>query len=94
MEIKHKSIGSKGIFYTEVDGKKLAEMTYSKAGEVLIIIDHTEVDESLKGKGVGKQLVHAAVAFARTAGIKILPLCPFAKAVFDKTPDYQDVLSI
>jgi uncharacterized protein len=93
MEIKHKSLGSKGIFYTEVGGKKLAEMTYSKAGESLIIIDHTDVDESLKGKGIGKQLVQAAVEFARNSEMKILPLCPFAKAVFDKTPNFQDVLS-
>lgn len=93
MQIKHKEIGSKGIFYIEEHGEKLAEMTYSKAGETLIIIDHTEVSEKLKGKGAGKQLVQAAVDYAREHTIKILPLCPFAKAVFDKTPEYRDVLS-
>lgn len=93
MQIKHKEIGSKGIFYIEENGEKLAEMTYSKAGETLIIIDHTEVNARLKGKGAGKQLVQAAVTFARERKIKILPLCPFAKAVFDKTPEYGDVLS-
>lgn len=93
MQVKHKEIGSKGIFYIEENGEKLAEMTYSKAGEMLIIIDHTEVNEKLKGKGAGKQLVQAAVDFAREHKIKILPLCPFAKAVFDKTPEYNDVLS-
>lgn len=93
MQIKHKEIGSKGIFYIEENGEKLAEMTYSKAGHTLIIIDHTEVNEKLKGKGAGKQLVQAAVGYARKHQIKILPLCPFAKAVFDKTPEYGDVLS-
>ncbi len=33
-----------------------------------------------------------AVAFAREKNIKIIPLCPFAKKVFDKTPEYSDVL--
>jgi predicted GNAT family acetyltransferase len=93
MQIKHREIGSKGLFYIEVEGEKLAEMTYSKAGDSLIIIDHTEVSEKLKGQGAGKQLVYAAVDYAREHKIKILPLCPFAKAVFDKTPDYSDVLS-
>ena len=93
MQIKHREIGSKGLFYIEIEGEKLAEMTYSKAGDSLIIIDHTEVSEKLKGQGAGKQLVQAAVSYAREHHIKILPLCPFAKAVFDKTPDYSDVLS-
>lgn len=93
MEIKHREIGSKGVFYMEIDNEKLAEMTYSKAGDKLIIIDHTEVSEKLKGKGAGKQLVQAAVDYAREHKIKILPLCPFAKSVFDKMPEYQDVLN-
>ncbi len=93
MQIKHREIGSKGLFYVEGDGEKLAEMTYSKAGESLIIIDHTEVSDALKGKGVGKQLVEAAVDHAREHHIKIMPLCPFAKAVFDRTPEFNDVLA-
>ena len=93
MQIKHREIGSKGLFYIEVEGEKLAEMTYSRAGDSLIIIDHTEVSEKLKGQGAGKQLVQAAVSYAREHNIKILPLCPFAKAIFDKTPDYSDVLN-
>jgi hypothetical protein len=71
----------------------LAELTFSKAGDKLLIIDHTEVSEKLKGKGAGKLLVDAAVSHARSKGIKILPLCPFAKSVFDKTPEFKDVLT-
>lgn len=93
MQIKHREIGSKGLFYIEEENEKLAEMTYSKAGDSLIIIDHTDVSEKLKGKGAGKQLVQAAVNYAREHAIKILPLCPFAKAMFDRTPEFGDVLS-
>lgn len=92
MDIKHKHTETKGIFYVEENGKRPAEMTYVMAGAQKMIIDHTGVDESLKGKSVGKQLVGAAVAFARENKIKILPLCPFAKAIFDKVPEYGDVL--
>lgn len=93
MEVKHREIGSKGVFYIEIDNEKLAEMSYSKAGDKLIIIDHTEVSEKLKGKSAGKQLLQTTVDYARQHQIKILPLCPFAKSVFDKTPEYKDVLS-
>jgi hypothetical protein len=67
-------------------------MTYSKAGDNMIIIDHTDVSDNLRGQGAGKQLVMKAVEYARSNNIKILPLCPFAKSVFDKTPEIGDVL--
>lgn len=92
MEIKHRLVGNKGLFFIEENGEMLAEMTYSKAGDTRIIIDHTEVSDKLKGKGAGKQLVAAAVEHARKNKLKVLPLCPFAAAVFEKTPEYNDVL--
>ncbi len=92
MDIQQHDNGSKGSFYIEADGHRLAQMTYVWAGSDRIIIDHTEVSAALAGKGAGKQLVAKAVDFAREKGIKIVPLCPFAKAVFEKVPAYSDVL--
>lgn len=91
MKVKQQETESKGSFFMEVDGKVLAEMTYSKAGTERIIIDHTEVSDELRGQGAGAQLVAAAVAYVRSAGIKILPLCPFAKAMLQKHPEWKDV---
>ena len=67
-------------------------MTYVWAVTDKIIIDHTSVDDSLKGKNAGKQMVVKAVEFAREKGIHIIPLCPFAKSVFDKVIVLRDVL--
>lgn len=92
MEILQKDDSNKGSFYIEIENELLAEMTYVWAGTDKIIIDHTEVNEKLKGKGAGKQLVTKAVEFARAKNIKILPLCPFAKSVFDKVEEFRDVL--
>ncbi|HMQ00157.1 MAG TPA: GNAT family N-acetyltransferase [Cyclobacteriaceae bacterium] len=92
MEIHHEEFNSKGAFFLEDKGARLAEMTYSKAGEDKIIIDHTEVDASLKGQGVGKKLLDKAVNFARQNQLKIIPLCPFAKALMHKDPSFHDVL--
>lgn len=94
MEIKFQQSGSKGSFYIETNNIRQAEMTFSKAGDKLMIIDHTEVTDALRGKGAGKQLVEAAVKYARAHSIKILPLCPFAKSVFGRTPEFRDVLDI
>ena len=92
MKIKQEDNGKKGKFYYEEEGKELAEMTYTYAGPDKMIIDHTGVDDSLRGKGVGYKLVEASVNYARQNSISILPLCPFAKAVFTKRSEYQDVL--
>ncbi len=92
MEIKQIDHVSKGGFVIEDGNELLAEMTYSKARENMIIIDHTEVSDKLRGQGAGKLLVMRAVEYARENKIKILPLCSFAKSVFDKTPEIGDVL--
>ena len=90
--VRREASAHKGAWVIERDGKQLAEMTYSAAGSDKIIIDHTTVDDALRGTGAGGKLVAAAVEWARANGKKILPLCPFAKSVFDKTPAYRDVL--
>lgn len=82
---------SKGRYRMVIDGVE-AEMTYSRAGEGLIIIDHTEVPAALRGRKVGERLVRQAVEDARREGIAIIPLCPFAKAQIDRKPEWQDVL--
>ena len=93
MHIEQHNSESKGFFKAHEDGKRAGLMTYSWAGSDKIIIDHTTVDPDFKGKGIGKQLVMAAVEYARVNNIKIIHLCPFAKSVFDKTSEIQDVLS-
>ena len=67
-------------------------MTFVFAGPNKIIIDHTEIFPGNEGKGLGKKIVSKAVETAREKQWKVIPLCPFAKKVIDKTPEFQDVL--
>lgn len=92
MEVKLVEESTKGYAIAQENGATAGKMTYSKASSEFIIIDHTEVDPSFKGKGVGKQLLYKIVEMAREKNIKILPLCPFASAMFKKLTDIQDVL--
>jgi predicted GNAT family acetyltransferase len=82
---------SKGRYRLVVDGVE-AEMTYSRAGENLIIIDHTEVPAALRGRKVGERLVRQAIEDARRDRVAIMPLCPFAKAQIARHPEWQDVV--
>lgn len=92
-EITLEEAETKGRYVYQEAGRPEAEMTFSKAGEHLLIIDHTGVPEAYKGEGVGRRLVTRAVEDARKNKKKILPLCPFAAAEFRKHPEWADVLS-
>ncbi|HOY18954.1 MAG TPA: GNAT family N-acetyltransferase [Haliscomenobacter sp.] len=92
MDVQLHTTEKNGYFYIEVDGVMQAQMTFVFAGPERIIIDHTEVQPGNEGKGYGKKMVSAAVDYAREKHIKIIPLCPFAKSVFDRVPEFRDVL--
>ncbi|MER3499601.1 MAG: GNAT family N-acetyltransferase [Chitinophagaceae bacterium] len=91
MVIQHRQ-GQHGIFYIENDEEIQAKMTYVLQPDGSMIIEHTEVSENLRGRNAGFELVHTAVEFARHQHIKIIPVCPFAKCVLSKKPDWADVL--
>ena len=93
MEIKQEESGGKGCFFIDSDEKRLALMEYSIPEPGILIILHTEVDESLKGKNIGSSLISSAASYAREHKLKIRPACPFARAVLAKNKElYADLL--
>jgi uncharacterized protein len=92
MEFKSSETGSKGLYTATLEGYT-GEMTYSRASETLIILDHTGVPDELRGKGVGQALAAHAIEEARKGGWKIIPLCPFFKAQVLRHPEWNDVIS-
>ena len=92
LDVKREDGPTGGRYFVTIDGYT-AEMTYSKAGATRLIIDHTGVPDALRGKGAGQAMVQRAVEDARAAGVKIIPLCRFAKAQIGTHPEWQDVLA-
>lgn len=91
-EIVLEDNGAKGRYFLRAADGAQAEIIFTKVGEHEITLDHTEVPEAFRGQGVGVKLVARAVADARAAGRKIVPLCPFAAAQFSRHPEWADVL--
>ena len=91
MQIQHDEHGRKGAFYIDEDGEWIAELSYVK-DEGTMTIDHTEVDEKLRGEGIGEDLVKAAVEYARKEGLKIKADCQYARKVIERTPELQGEL--
>jgi predicted GNAT family acetyltransferase len=92
MKIEQINDSKHGYFRAFDDETEAGRMTYTWVGTDKFIIDHTEVNPDFAGQSVGKKLVMEAVHYARENNLKILPLCPFAKSVFDRTKEIQDLL--
>ncbi len=76
-----------------LDGQvEAGEITFSKAGDSILIIDHTFVDENYRGQGIAEELVKEAVEKAKRDNKKIIPLCPFAAKEFANNKNYKEVL--
>ncbi|ENV62693.1 hypothetical protein F949_02585 [Acinetobacter junii NIPH 182] len=94
MNIKQSDDTKHGTFEIFDADVKAGEMAYTWAGDSMLIIDHTDVENQFRGQGIGRQLLDALVAFAREREIKVIPLCPFSKSVFDKDQSIHDVLKV
>lgn len=74
------------------DGE-LAELIYrTRAGRLVLV--HTEVPEALGGRGLGGQLVRAAIDKAGHDGMTVVPLCPFARSWLERHPAEAAVVPI
>lgn len=92
IEIKKTDEGTKGYFRAFENDTEAGRITYTFAGETKMILDHTEVNAAYRGKNIGKRILMEIVTYARENNIKIIPLCPFAKSVFDVKEEIRDVL--
>lgn len=79
------------IYAVDANGKLLAEVTFPDDGNTAII-DHTFVDESLRGQGTASKLLRQAVDSIRRQGKKARPVCSYAAAWFEKHPEEKDLL--
>ena len=93
IEVEHEESDGRGAFFVAREGVHLADMTYSRAAADHVIIDHTEVHDALRGLGVARMLLDAAVAWARATGTRVSATCPYADAQFEKDASIRDVLA-
>jgi hypothetical protein len=76
-------------FELDADGH-VAFSNYSRTGNVFTI-RHTEVPKELEGRGIGSALIRGVLDIARSQGLKVVPVCPFAKAYIERHPEYTDL---
>jgi predicted GNAT family acetyltransferase len=92
LPIRQEEADGRGAFFIDISGERVALLAYHRVEANHVVIDHTRVDDSLRGRGVARRLLDASVAWARSTGVRMAATCPYAKAQFDKDPTIRDVL--
>ena len=74
----------------EMEGKRPI-IEYIKAKNK-IYLTHTEVPESMAGKGVGKALVGQVLEDIKEKGLTLIPLCPFVALYIKRNPEWKELV--
>ena len=99
--IRHQETEKSGVFEAWMQSTEegactepvqVGEMTYQRLTPQRMIIDHTRVFEGFEGRGIARQMVLAAVDFARANNRHIVPICSYAQAFLTRTDEFQDIL--
>ncbi|MCI5910788.1 MAG: GNAT family N-acetyltransferase [Oscillospiraceae bacterium] len=72
------------IYKTDENGKVIAEITFPETEKNVFCIDHTFVDDSLRGQGIAGKLVEAAVSEIENKGGKATATCSYAAHWLEK----------
>jgi predicted GNAT family acetyltransferase len=89
MTIHIDHLADHGRFQAIVDGLTCL-LDYRLAGPTMLIT-HTEVPPQLGGRGIAGQLMKAALAHARSAGLKVQPDCSYAADYMQRHPETADL---
>ncbi|GEK90563.1 GNAT family N-acetyltransferase [Alkalibacterium kapii] len=76
-------------FYKKEGDKLVAEITYVPKDDK-VDVNHTFVDQSLRGQGIAEKLVDRVVSEMEKADKKIIPSCPYVEALFERKPEKYD----
>ena len=68
------------------------ELVYQQLGPQVLDLQHTQVDASLRGRGVAEALVEGAMDYIRTNGYKFVPTCPYVQRWLTKHPEANDLI--
>jgi predicted GNAT family acetyltransferase len=74
-----------------VDGQRAGFTAYVDHDSQRIFY-HTEIDDRFTGEGLGSKLIPSALSDTRTAGKRVVPVCPFVAAYVKKHHEFDDIL--
>jgi len=84
--IEREELNGTHEFVLRIDGERFGFLEFTRPDTGVMCIEHVEVAVELRSSGLGKQLVQKAVAFAKDAKLRVVPICSYARAVMQRDP--------
>lgn len=91
METKITVNGRDGIVQAFENEVQVGQIDFIFNGESLSI-EHTRTFGGHEGKGVASTLVQAVTEYAQGNGMKIIPVCSYAQAWYQRHPQHNGIL--
>jgi predicted GNAT family acetyltransferase len=89
MQVRHDEVAHRFLGETP---SGTAVLAYAPAGDGRLDLYSTYVPPPERGRGLGGELVQAAVAYAREHGCRIIPTCWYVAAWLGAHPEHRDLL--
>lgn len=89
MEFVHES---NKIYLANEEGNSIAEVTFPTVKEQVVNVNHTYVDDSLRGQGIAGQLMEELVQQLKAENKKAVLSCSYAVKWFEKNKQYEDLV--
>lgn len=89
-EVRHQPEQSR--YTISVDGRVVGVAEYQPSDDALVF-PHTEIDQSLRGQGLGAALVRGALDDVRRRGHRVVPVCWYVAQFIDQNPEYRDLVA-
>ena len=87
--VEHDRSGRRYVL--RIGGEEVGELGYAVDGD-RVVMEHTVVDTHRREKGLGSRLARYALDDARSAGLRVVPQCPFVRAFVDEHDEYADLV--
>lgn len=71
--------------------KIIGQVTFVRIGMDKLIIDYTRVEAPYRGQNIGLTLIRHVANMARAQHRRIITMCPFARAMFNRFPEFDDI---
>jgi uncharacterized protein len=84
--IEREELNGTHEFVLRINGERFGFLEFTRPDVGVMCIEHVEVALELRGSGLGQQLVQKAVAFAKDAKLRVVPICSYARAVMQRDP--------
>ncbi len=81
------------IYLDNEDGNIIAKVTFPEVKHGVVEMNHTFVDDSLRGQGIASKLLEEAYKKLKADNKKVIPTCSYAVKWFEKNEDCRDILA-